>query len=244
MAVLKVQNLTFQVPARTILQDISFELNEGDRLVLLGSSGSGKSTVLQMLNRLQSPTSGQLTFLDKPYAEYSPEELRQQINLVPQEAKLLGMQVKEVLLYPLTLQKLPKAEIQRRYLYWQEKLDIPEIWLDRNEALLSGGQKQWVAIARGLMLEPKILLLDEPTSALDIGRSKNLAETLLEYQAETKVPIIAATHELDFAKHLATHVIYLEKGRIITDATNADIDWKDLRERLLDVEKNSQADAW
>ena len=197
-----------------------------------------------MLNRLQSPTSGQLTFLDKPYADYAPEALRRQINLVPQEPKLLGMQVKEALLYPLTLQKLPKAEIQRRYLYWQEKLDIPEIWLDRNEALLSGGQKQWVAIARGLMLEPKVLLLDEPTSALDIGRSKNLAETLLEFQSETQTPIVVATHELDFAKHLATHVIYLEKGQIVMQENSGNLDWHALREKLLVVEKNKNSDDW
>ena len=244
MAVLQIQNLTFQVETRTILQDISFELNKGDRLILLGSSGSGKSTLLQMLNRLQSPTSGELTFLDKPYANYAPEELRRQINLVPQEAKLLGMQVKEALTYPLTLQKLPKTEIQRRYLYWQEKLDIPEVWLDRNEALLSGGQKQWVAIARGLMLEPKVLLLDEPTSALDIGRSKNLAKTLLDYQSETKLPIVVATHELEFAKHLATHVIYLEQGQIVTNTTRDNIDWVDVQTKLLDVAKNSQTDIW
>ncbi|OKH13784.1 ATP-binding cassette domain-containing protein [[Limnothrix rosea] IAM M-220] len=244
MTILRVQNLALQVATRTILQDISFELNTGDRLVLLGASGSGKSTILQMLNRLQSPTSGQLTFLDKPYADYAPEELRRQINLVPQEPTLLGMQVKEALLYPLTLQKLPKPEIQRRYLYWQEKLNMPEVWLDRNEALLSGGQKQWVAIARGLTLEPKILLLDEPTSALDIGRSNNLVEILLAAQIETQIPMVIATHELDFAKHLATHVIYIEKGQITMQANAENFDWDVLREKLLMKEKHSKNDAW
>ena len=232
MTVLKVQNLTFQMPNRKILKDISFDLNTGDRLVLLGSSGSGKSTVLRMLNLLQSPTSGNLIFLDQPYQEFVPEDLRQQIHLVPQEASLLGMQVKEALIYPLTLQKLPKAEIHRRYLYWQEKLNIPEIWLDRNEALLSGGQKQLVVIARGLMLEPKVLLLDEPTSALDIGRSKNLAETLLQFQSQTQMPIVVTTHKLDFAKHLATHLIYLEKGQIVIQNRRENLDWGMLREKL------------
>jgi D-methionine transport system ATP-binding protein len=210
----------------------------------LGASGSGKSTILQLLNYLQSPTSGELLFNDNPYHTYAPERLRQQIALVPQESKLLGMTVQAAINYPLTLQKLSKAEIQRRWLYWQEMFEVPEMWLDRHEALLSGGQKQWVAIARALMMEPQILLLDEPTAALDLGRSQKLAETLILDQQNSPRPIAIATHELEFAQHLATKIIYLENGKIISQGDRETIDWEMIRTQLRASVSRNNSEDW
>lgn len=245
MAIITGRNLSFEVLSRKILQDISFTLEDGDRLIILGSSGSGKSSLLYLLNRLQSPTSGQLQFNEKSYAEYPPEQLRQQIVLVPQESKLLGMVVQEALFYPLQLQKLAKSELQRRWLFWQERFDIPDIWLDRNEALLSGGQKQWVAIARALMMEPQILLLDEPTSALDLGRSQKLAQVLIQYQTEKPLPMAIATHSFEFAQQFATKVIYLEQGRIQIQGDRHHINWADIQAKLVAQTNNSSTnDHW
>lgn len=238
------RHLDLLVASRHILQDISLTLEQGDRLVVLGTSGSGKSTLLQLLNHLQSPTSGVLLFNDKAYGAYPPEQLRQQIALVPQESKLLGMTVQTALTYPLTLQRLSKAEIQRRWLWWQEQLDIPDIWLDRHEALLSGGQKQWVAIARALIMEPQILLLDEPTAALDLGRSQKLAEILIHDQQTSQRPMAIATHELDFAQQFATRVIYLENGKIITQGDRHTVDWEMIRRQLLASMGRKTAEDW
>lgn len=244
MAILRAENIGLMLSSRHILQDISLELSGGDRLLLLGASGSGKSSLLQLLNRLQSPTDGSLTFAEKAYASYAPEILRRQIALIPQEAKLLGMTVKDALFYPLVLQKIPRAERQRRWLLWQDKLDIPDDWLDRNEALLSGGQKQWVAIARTLLMEPQVLLLDEPTSALDLGRTQKLAELLLHYQAQQNIPLAIATHNLEFAQQLATHVIYIEQGQVKIQAPNHQIDWMALRAALQNHHHHNNADSW
>ncbi|NJN74413.1 MAG: ATP-binding cassette domain-containing protein [Limnothrix sp. RL_2_0] len=245
MAIITGQSLNFEVLSQKILQDISLTLEDGDRLIILGASGSGKSSLLYLLNRLQSPTSGKLQFNKKPYDVYSPEQLRQQITLVPQDPKLLGMVVKEALFYPLKLQQLTKVELQRRWLFWQERFDIPDIWLDRNEALLSGGQKQWVAIARALMMEPQILLLDEPTSALDIGRSQKLAQVLIDYQTEKPLPMAIATHSFDFAQQFATKVIYLEKGRIQIQGDRHQIDWAEIQAKLIAQSNNaSTEDHW
>ncbi|MGB2924147.1 MAG: ATP-binding cassette domain-containing protein [Limnothrix sp.] len=243
MAILEARNLSFTAGSRTILQDISFILEPGDRLVIVGASGSGKSSLLYLLNRLQSPSSGTLTFQEKPYSNYLPALLRQQIALVPQDPKLLGMVVKDALFYPLTLQKLSKVEIQKRWFYWQERLDLPEIWLDRNEALLSGGQKQWVAIARALMMEPQVLLLDEPTSALDVGRSQKLAKLLIDYQTEKFLPMAIVTHSLDFAQQIATKVIYIEQGHIVIQGNQNQINWADIYAQL-SLDKSTENDTW
>ncbi|MBV5259672.1 ATP-binding cassette domain-containing protein [Synechococcus moorigangaii CMS01] len=232
MTLLTVEHLNLTLGPRTILQDISLTLEPGDRLVLVGPSGSGKTTLLHCLNQLQSPTTGHLTFQDQAYSAYDPVCLRQQIALVPQETRLLGLTVKETLLYPLRLRKLSKAAIHQRWQRWSEALDIPPEWLDRSEALLSGGQKQWVAIARALLSEPQILLLDEPTSALDLGRSQTLITLLQTYQAQQNIPMAIATHNLSFAQQFATKLLYLDQGQIKHHSCVPLIPWDDIQQNL------------
>jgi D-methionine transport system ATP-binding protein len=142
------------------------------------------------------------------------------------------MTVQEALVYPLRLRKLPKADVQNRWQRWSNILSLPPEWLDRTEALLSGGQKQWVAIARALLSEPQILLLDEPTSALDLGRSQTLIKLLLDYQAQQNVPMVISTHNLNFARQYATKLIYLDHGQMKYQQSKHEIVWDNIHEAL------------
>ncbi|MFM7572107.1 MAG: ABC transporter ATP-binding protein, partial [Snowella sp.] len=157
--------LTDENGFETILDNISFNLNQGDRVGIMGPSGAGKTSLLRLLNRLAEPSQGQIFFEGQAFSGIPVLNLRRQIVLVPQEPKLLGMTVKNSLAYPLELQQLKKNEIHSRIDHYCQKLGIPDEWLDRNELQLSVGQRQLVTIARGLMMQPKILLLDESTSA-------------------------------------------------------------------------------
>ena len=161
-------------------------------------------------------------------------KLRQQVVLVPQEPKLLGMTVAEALAYPLHLQNYSKSEIKQRIIDGTNRLHIPQTWLERTELQLSLGQRQLVGITRGLIMEPKILVLDEPTSALDTG----LSEHLLTVLNILKTTIVMVNHQLDIAKKLAQRILYLEEGQLLQDSLAHQIDWGLLREKLVTAQAN------
>ncbi|HEY9645798.1 MAG TPA: ATP-binding cassette domain-containing protein, partial [Chroococcidiopsis sp.] len=129
------------------VHDVSFEVQRGDRIAIVGPSGAGKTSLLRLINRLSEPTHGVIYFNGRDIRQLSAIALRQQITLVLQESRLLGMTVQEALAYPLTLRGMGKAAIQQRLGTWIEQLHLPSAWLDRTELQLSVGQRQLVAIA-------------------------------------------------------------------------------------------------
>ncbi|MDJ0580422.1 ATP-binding cassette domain-containing protein [Crocosphaera sp.] len=197
-----------------LLEKISFTINEGDRLAIIGPSGSGKTTLLRLINRLQDPSTGSILFQSQPLTQLSVIHLRQKIVLVPQEPKLLGMTVQETLTYPLKLQKLSPTEIKQRLEYWRSQLPIPDDWLERNELQLSLGQRQLITIVRGLMMQPKLLLLDEPTSALDRDKALQLLEVLKTMTREAKTAIIMVNHQLELVEQFTQQVLKLNQGKL------------------------------
>jgi D-methionine transport system ATP-binding protein len=199
----------------TILDNISFVVNQGDRLGIMGPSGAGKTSLLRLLNRLAEPSQGVIYFKNQPFAEIPVLNLRRQIVLVPQEPKLLGMTVQNALAYPLELQQLKKNEIQSRIDHYCQKLGIPNEWLDRNELQLSVGQRQLVTIARGLIMQPKILLLDEPTSALDADKSDHLINILIELSETQNLTIIMVNHQQRLIDQFTSQVLSLFQGRLV-----------------------------
>ncbi|MCU0536216.1 MAG: ATP-binding cassette domain-containing protein [Hydrococcus sp. Prado102] len=234
---LKQVSLATAIGSRYLLQDISFTVSSGDRIVIIGASGAGKTSLLRLLNRLQETTNGSIELDNQPFNKISAIQLRQQVVLVPQEAKLLGMRVRETLAYPLVLQQLPKREIQQRIETWRTKLHIPEAWLERNELELSLGQRQLVTIARALIMQPKILLLDEPTSALDVGSANHLIEVLAELADTSQMAIIMVNHQLELAQKFARRVIYLQQGQLLEDKDGDRVDWLQLRDNLNRIER-------
>ncbi|WP_416667609.1 ABC transporter ATP-binding protein [Egbenema bharatensis] len=219
-----------------LLQDISFEVMPGERVAIVGPSGAGKTTLLRVLNRLSEISRGEIYFGDRNIQQIPVIELRQHITLVPQESKLLGMTVRQALEYPLHLRKLSSQAIQQRLLTWTEQLHLPEDWLGRNELQLSVGQRQWVAIARALMIQPKILLLDEPTSALDAGRGEHLLTVLTNVAQNQEMTILMVNHQLEMAEQFASRVLYLQDGKLILDRPIHQINWVDLKQNLVDAE--------
>lgn len=231
-------SLTASIGSSYLIKNISFSLNKGDRLALVGASGAGKTSLLRLLNNLSSPSTGSIYFENQNLNRIPATQLRTQVVLMLQEPKLLGMTVKEAIAYPLTLQKLPNLEIQQRLTTWIDTLRISEDWLDRNELQLSLGQRQLVAIARALVMQPKLLLLDEPTSALDLGIADRLIEILNKLSRECHTSIVMVNHHLELVQKFADRVLYLDRGQLIQDVQCDRIDWQDLREQIAQTQTN------
>ena len=236
-------SLAASVGSHYLLSDISFDVFEGDRIGIVGPSGSGKTSLLRLLNRLSEPTQGQIFFEARAIQQIPVIQLRQQVTLVPQESKLLGMTVQEALTYPLMLRGIPRSTIQQRLSDWIERLRLPLDWLERTEAQLSSGQRQWVAIARALVIQPKVLLLDEPTSALDVGRGSHLLKVLTELAQGGQMTILMANHQLELAEQFCTRVLYLHNGTLAQDTPASQTNWTILRERLVQAEAQ-EAQEW
>lgn len=226
-----------------ILQDLSFAIAKSEKVAIVGVSGSGKTSLLRLLNRLVSPAKGTVYFKEKPYSEYAPVALRKQILLIPQEPKLLGMTGKEALIYPLELQQLDKREISTRLTKYCDALQIPQTWLEKNELQLSVGQRQLLSIVRGLMIEPQVLLLDEPTSALDRGKSDRLLAVLDKINEQQQTTIIMVNHQLDISEQFAKRILHLDAGRLIKDVTATRQEWQQIETEIRQTSKTI-ADEW
>ncbi|MBF2028930.1 MAG: ATP-binding cassette domain-containing protein [Oscillatoriales cyanobacterium C42_A2020_001] len=226
-----------------LLQDLSFQVFPGDRVAIVGASGAGKTSLLRLLNRLSEPTTGTLYFNGQPYPQITTMQLRQQIVLVPQESKLLGMTVEEALAYPLELRGIPKKMIQQRIGEWSDRFHLSLEWMSKTEQQLSVGQRQLVAIVRALVIQPPILLLDEPTSALDVGRSHQVLDILTELSSRQQTTVVMANHQLTLAQQFATRVLHLQNGQVLADEPAHAVDWAAVEQHLRATEAE-QADEW
>ena len=220
MKILKVENLTKiygKGDAKVMaLNDISFEVEEGEFIAITGPSGSGKSTLLHSIAGLEKPSSGTVYFYDKNIYEMNKKELtilrRQKIGIIYQFYNLIpNLTVEENIVLPIELdrKKVDRSKLEDilKFLNLENrKKHLP------NE--LSGGQQQKVAIGRALMINPTIILADEPTGNLDSKSSKEIIELLQKANKEYKQTIIMITHNLEIAK-LADRVIHIEDGKII-----------------------------
>lgn len=236
-------NLAASMGSQYLIRDISFAVPAGSRLCIIGSSGAGKTSLLRLLNRLSEPTSGAIYLENQDIRKIPVIELRRQVMLVPQEPKLLGMTVREALAYPQTLQQTPQRQIEERLESCRELLHIPGDWLERTELQLSVGQRQLVAIARALVIQPKILLLDEPTSALDAGIASRVLGVLADLAHKNNISILMVNHQLDMAQLFCRRVLYLQEGQLLQDTLADQLNWQQLRKRLVEAETQA-AQEW
>ena len=222
-------SLAASVGSNYLLQDISLTIYPGDFFGVMGASGAGKTSLLRLINRLGEAASGNLFFQGKLAQQIPIQKLRQQVVLVSQEPKLLGMKVGKALAYPLILRKTPPKEIRLRINKWLDKLNIDPDWLDRGELQLSTGQKQLVTIARALITEPEVLLLDEPTSALDLEQAEYLLDILRELTLEKKTTVVMVNHQINLIQTFCQRVIYLQQGKLQQDSLIEKVNWDELK---------------
>jgi len=217
VSILAVQGLTKRFGSNEVLKGIDLEINEGEVVALIGASGSGKSTLLRCINHLEEPTAGQVVFQNEVVTADRVNEVRRHIGMVFQRFNLFPhlTALGNVTLAPRKVLGLSDAEAEKQ---GRELLDQVHLGqkCDALPAELSGGQQQRVAIARALALKPAAMLFDEPTSALDPELVGEVLEVMRDL-ASSGMTMIVATHEMGFARDVASRVIFLEQGRILED---------------------------
>nr|WP_294950096.1 ABC transporter ATP-binding protein [uncultured Mucilaginibacter sp.] len=221
---IKVERLVKTFGTTKAVDDISFEVAEGETLALLGTSGCGKTTTLKMLNRLIEPDSGTISINGKNVLEENPETLRRGIGYVLQNNGLFPhYTVAENIAIVPQLLKWDKAKTDKRVNELLGKLHLGKEHLKAYPSELSGGQQQRIGLARALVADPPVLLMDEPFGALDnVTRSKihNEFKALDELKRKT---IILVTHDVQEAFELADRIALMDKGKIVQIGTPAEL---------------------
>ena len=214
---LVVKDLRKSFGKNKVLNGINFRLSEGERVVVLGPSGSGKSTFLRCINWMEEPTSGEIILDGEVVTEKNVRRIRQDIGMVFQHFNLIAnLTVMENLtLAPVKLKRMKRDEAEKRARELLKHIGLMSK-MNAYPASLSGGQKQRVAIVRAMMMNPEVLLFDEPTSALD-PESIGDVLSLIRELASQGMTIMIVTHEMSFAREIATRIVFLDKGRIIEE---------------------------
>ena len=209
----------FEGGADKALNDCNLSINRGEVVAIIGPSGSGKSTLLRCLNLLEVPTSGSVWFdgVDITDKKIDLDLHRRKMGMVFQHFNLFpNMTVlKNLTLAPVHLKLLSKAEADEKARAMLARIGLPDK-ADTFPAMLSGGQKQRIAIVRALMMQPEVMLFDEPTSALDpemVGEVLDLMRSL----AEDGMTMAVVTHEMGFAREVASRVIFMDGGAILEE---------------------------
>ncbi len=219
--IIKVENLKKHYTGGTVraLDGINCEIKKGEVVVIVGPSGSGKSTFLRSLNLLEIPTSGSICFegVDITNKKTNINTHRQRMGMVFQHFNLFNNMnvLTNMTKAPQTLLKRSKAEAEKTALELLERVGLRDR-ADAYPSQLSGGQKQRVAIVRALCMEPEVMLFDEPTSALDpemVGEVLDVMKSL----AADGMTMVVVTHEMGFAREVATRVIFMADGKILEE---------------------------
>ena len=222
---LQIKNLGKSYGELDVLKDINLDVKKGEVIALIGPSGSGKSTMLRCVNQLEMPTKGDILFQGKSILgkNVNINEVRQHLGMVFQHFNLFPhlTVLRNITIGMTRLRRIPKEQAEKRAL---ELLDMVGLKDKRNvyPASLSGGQKQRIAIARALAMDPDVILFDEPTSALDPEMVGEVLQVMKDL-AKSGITMMVVTHEMGFAKEVASKVIFLDGGYIVAEGTPEDV---------------------
>lgn len=198
------------------VDDISFEVKEGENVVLLGTSGCGKTTTLRMINRLTEASSGKISVDGKNIKEIPPEELRRNIGYVLQHNGLFPhYTIAENIGIVPQLLKWPQQKITNRISELLEQVHLPQNILSLYPAQLSGGQQQRIGLARALAADPPVLLMDEPFGALDAITRNNITKEFSRLEVLKNKTIVLVTHDIREAFELGDRILLMDKGKIV-----------------------------
>lgn len=205
-----------------VLKGVSAEIKKAEIVAILGSSGSGKSTLLRCLNHMEHPTSGDIVIDGTHVTTESIHQVREKVGMVFQNFYLFSnMTVMQNLVYaPVNVKKMQRTDAVEKARSLLRQVGL-EKKADAYPQTLSGGEKQRIAIARALMMDPEIILFDEPTSALDPEMVQEVLK-VIKALASTGMTILIVTHEMGFVKEVATRVLFLDKGVILEDQNTHD----------------------
>ncbi|HEL1649568.1 TPA: amino acid ABC transporter ATP-binding protein [Streptococcus suis] len=224
-AIISIKDLHKYFGKNEVLKGIDLDIQQGQVVVIIGPSGSGKSTFLRTMNLLEVPTKGTVTFEGVDITDKSNDifKMREKMGMVFQQFNLFpNMTVLDnITLSPIKTKGITKDEAEKKAKELLEKVGLP----DKANAYpqsLSGGQQQRIAIARGLAMDPDVLLFDEPTSALD---PEMVGEVLAVMQdlAKSGMTMVIVTHEMGFAREVADRVIFMDGGVIVEDGTPEEV---------------------
>lgn len=218
-------NLTKKYGTNVVLNGISGKIEKGEKIVIIGPSGGGKSTFLRCLNLLETPDSGNIVFEGTSITDRRTDinAVRRKMGMVFQHFNLFPhlTVLKNITLAPTMLKILDEQEAESRARELLDRIGLLDK-ADSYPASLSGGQKQRIAIVRSLIMNPDVILFDEPTSALDpemVGEVLSLMKEL----AAGGMTMICVTHEMAFAREVATRILFMDGGRIAEEGTPDDI---------------------
>lgn len=218
------EGVTKAFGSHVVLDDIHLEVDTGEAIVVAGPSGSGKSTMLRCINALETIDSGEITFDGHTISTAGKQiyRLRADIGMVFQQFNLFPHKtvLENIMLGPVEVKDVGRKEAKERAHELLQRVGIPEK-AEEYPADLSGGQQQRVAIARGLAMDPKLMLFDEPTSALDPEMIREVLDVMRDL-ARSGMTMIVVTHEMGFAREVCDRIVFIDGGKIVEEGPPAE----------------------
>jgi polar amino acid transport system ATP-binding protein len=216
---LTIKNLTKDYDGNRVLDNISFDVHQGEVIVVAGTSGCGKSTMLRCINALEPIQGGSISLQEEEikYGSKNLPKLREKIGMVFQSYDLFPhlTVMENIRLAPMKVQKRNKDEVTKEAMELLKRVGLQDK-ADSYPRQLSGGQKQRVAIVRALCMHPELLLFDEVTAALDPEMVREVLDVMLDLAKQGRTMIIV-THEMQFARAVADRIIFIDEGKIVED---------------------------
>lgn len=214
---IKFKNVIHKYGGNTVLDIEKLEIECGEFLVIVGSSGSGKSTAIKMINRLIEVSEGEITINNKNILDIPLRELRLNIGYVLQQIALFpNLTVKENIELIPEMKGWNKSNIHEKIKFLLNRVGLdPDKYMNRYPDELSGGEKQRIGILRAIIANPNVLLMDEPFSALDPISKSNLQNIIKSLHEEFKMTVVFVTHDMNEAMYLADRIAIMKEGKII-----------------------------